>query len=328
MLPPLTGILVNLIKHSAILSFVAVFELTTEARNLIADTFMSFEIWMLVGGMYLVMTITLSTLVGFLNVVSGALDKMDQTKNQLKWGPMDIVVIGLLVSSCVYVFHRVDTVLIYEWDWSVIPGYLFRWDEEANKFLPNLLMKGLVTTLRISFWALILSSIVGVFLALREQANVFSPDDWLDVCRVHSQYSAGSIFIFILFFISSQVIPHLGLRENVDALAPQTKFLVETLFGPSNLIENFLSGVLSLALMSAAYIAEIVRAGIQSIPKGQIEAGRTIGLSSVQIMRYVVLPQAIQKVIPRWLVNLSLLIKDSSSGGSNLNTRTFLQRWK
>ena len=65
MLPPLTGILVNLIKHSAILSFVAVFELTTEARNLIADTFMSFEIWMLVGGMYLVMTITLSTLVGF-----------------------------------------------------------------------------------------------------------------------------------------------------------------------------------------------------------------------------------------------------------------------
>ena len=65
MLPPLTGILVNLIKHSAILSFVAVFELTTEARNLIADTFMSFEIWMIVACMYLIMTIALSTLVGF-----------------------------------------------------------------------------------------------------------------------------------------------------------------------------------------------------------------------------------------------------------------------
>jgi len=65
MLPPLTGILVNLVKHSAILSFVAVFELTTEARNLIADTFMSFEIWMIVACMYLAMTIALSTLVGF-----------------------------------------------------------------------------------------------------------------------------------------------------------------------------------------------------------------------------------------------------------------------
>lgn len=65
MLPPLTGILVNLIKHSAILSFVAVFELTTEARNLIADTFMSFEIWMIVGGIYLLMTISLSTFIGY-----------------------------------------------------------------------------------------------------------------------------------------------------------------------------------------------------------------------------------------------------------------------
>lgn len=66
MLPPMTGILVNLIKHSSILSFVAVFELTTEARNLIGDTFMSFEVWFVVGPMYLAVTITLSTLVGWL----------------------------------------------------------------------------------------------------------------------------------------------------------------------------------------------------------------------------------------------------------------------
>ncbi|MFK7944777.1 MAG: amino acid ABC transporter permease [Paracoccaceae bacterium] len=66
MLPPLTGILVNLIKHSAILSFIAVFELTTEARNLIGDTFMSFEIWFVVGAMYLAITMTLSAGVGLL----------------------------------------------------------------------------------------------------------------------------------------------------------------------------------------------------------------------------------------------------------------------
>lgn len=66
MLPPLTGIMVNLIKHSAILSFIAVFELTTEARNLIGDTFMSFEVWFVVGPMYLVLTISLSTLVGWM----------------------------------------------------------------------------------------------------------------------------------------------------------------------------------------------------------------------------------------------------------------------
>ena len=66
LLPPMAGILINLIKHSAILSFVAVFELTTEARNLVGDTFMSFEVWFVIGPMYLVLTISLSAAVAYL----------------------------------------------------------------------------------------------------------------------------------------------------------------------------------------------------------------------------------------------------------------------
>lgn len=66
MLPPLTGLIINLIKNSAIVSVIAVFDLTTEGRNIIADTFMSFEIWFTVAAMYLVLTVTLSVLVGVL----------------------------------------------------------------------------------------------------------------------------------------------------------------------------------------------------------------------------------------------------------------------
>jgi polar amino acid transport system permease protein len=66
MLPPMAGVLINLLKHSAILSFVAVFELTTEARNLVAETFMSFEVWFVVGPMYLLLTIALSWVVALL----------------------------------------------------------------------------------------------------------------------------------------------------------------------------------------------------------------------------------------------------------------------
>ena len=66
MLPPMTGVLINLIKHSAIVSVIAVFELTTEGRNIIADTFMSFEVWLTVAGVYLVITCSLSVLVGYL----------------------------------------------------------------------------------------------------------------------------------------------------------------------------------------------------------------------------------------------------------------------
>ena len=66
MLPPLTGLIISLIKNSAIVSVIAVFDLTTEGRNIIADTFLSFEIWMTVAAIYLALTVTLSVFVGYL----------------------------------------------------------------------------------------------------------------------------------------------------------------------------------------------------------------------------------------------------------------------
>ena len=66
MLPPLTGLIISLIKNSAIVSVIAVFDLTTEGRNIIADTFLSFEIWMTVAAIYLVLTVTLSVFVSYL----------------------------------------------------------------------------------------------------------------------------------------------------------------------------------------------------------------------------------------------------------------------
>ncbi|MEZ5935705.1 MAG: amino acid ABC transporter permease [Alphaproteobacteria bacterium] len=66
MLPPLTSAVVNLIKNSAIVSTIAIFDLTTEGRNVIADTFMSFEIWFTVAAIYLLLTLSLSGLVGLM----------------------------------------------------------------------------------------------------------------------------------------------------------------------------------------------------------------------------------------------------------------------
>jgi polar amino acid transport system permease protein len=60
MLPPLAGVLVNLVKHSAIVSVIAIFDLTTQARSIIADTFMAFEIWLTTAGLYLCITVCLS----------------------------------------------------------------------------------------------------------------------------------------------------------------------------------------------------------------------------------------------------------------------------
>jgi len=66
MLPPLGGVLVNLVKHSAIVSVIAVFDLTTQARTVVSDTFLAFEIWLTCAAMYLVITIALSMVVAWL----------------------------------------------------------------------------------------------------------------------------------------------------------------------------------------------------------------------------------------------------------------------
>ena len=66
MLPPLAGIVVNLIKHSAIVSVIAVFDLTTSGLDIISETFMAFEIWIVVAAIYLAITVTLSVLIGIL----------------------------------------------------------------------------------------------------------------------------------------------------------------------------------------------------------------------------------------------------------------------
>jgi polar amino acid transport system permease protein len=104
----------------------------------------------------------------------------------------------------------------------------------------------------------------------------------------------------------------LHIDAALNDASPGTLAVVEVLFGPANLLTNFVSGMISLSIMQAAYIAEIVRAGLLAVPHGQTEAGQSIGLSKFAVMRYVVLPQAIQKVVPPLAGQFITLIKDSS----------------
>jgi polar amino acid transport system permease protein len=71
-------------------------------------------------------------------------------------------------------------------------------------------------------------------------------------------------------------------------------------------------GILALSINAGAYLAEIIRAGIESIDQGQVEAAVASGLNSVQRMRYIIMPQAISKVIPPILGHAAIIMKDSS----------------
>jgi polar amino acid transport system permease protein len=85
-------------------------------------------------------------------------------------------------------------------------------------------------------------------------------------------------------------------------------FFIGTVF---NLDRN-VAGVGALAIFAGAYVAEIVRAGIQAIPPGQMEAARSLGMNVFQAMQYIILPQAFKKILPPLAGQFISLIKDSS----------------
>ena len=236
---------------------------------------------------------------------------LHRKKLRLTW--VDYAVFAVLVAAIAYVSYRVDSVLEYRWDWSVIPDYLYRWDEEQQRWVANLLMQGLYTTLRLALWGLVLASIIGiVFGIMRTRRRLFPRM----LSRVYVELIRNIpplVFIFIFyFFISGQIMPSLGIEEFIRHASAETLAWLEVLFGPPKLIPNVISGVLCLAMFEGAYVTEIVRAGIQSVPKAQAEAGLSIGLSRRQLMLYVILPQAVQRVVPPLAGQFITLVKDSS----------------
>jgi His/Glu/Gln/Arg/opine family amino acid ABC transporter permease subunit len=77
-------------------------------------------------------------------------------------------------------------------------------------------------------------------------------------------------------------------------------------------MNRFIPGVIAMAINSGAYVAEIIRAGIQAVDKGQMEAARSIGFNSIQSMRYIILPQAIRNILPALGNEFVVIIKESS----------------
>lgn len=121
------------------------------------------------------------------------------------------------------------------------------------------------------------------------------------------------VFVFIFyFFISNQLIPLLGLDELLRNYRTEVHPLITLLLGPARLWENLLSGVLCIGLLSSAYIAEIVRAGLTNIPQGQWEAADSLGLPTWVKYRYVIAPQVLTAITPALAGQTISLIKDTS----------------
>ncbi len=141
-------------------------------------------------------------------------------------------------------------------------------------------------TLRLAIPAIILGFVLGIFIGLGRLAR--SP--WIRTpATVYVEFFRGVPLVMVIFWLwfIIPVILRVPIPEYGVAL---TAFVV----------------------FEAAYLGEIVRAGIQSVPRGQVEAATATGLTSAQTMRYVVLPQALRNMIPALVTQFIVLFKDTS----------------
>jgi len=147
-------------------------------------------------------------------------------------------------------------------------------------------LKGTGITILISVLGILFGTILGLFIGLGKMMK----NKWLSLpFSMYITFFRGTPLLVQIYIV------HFGL--------------VRALIGTTN---GYIAGVLALTLNSAAYVAEIFRAGIQSLDKGQMEAARSLGMNKFQAMRHVILPQAFKRMIPPLGNEFIILLKDSS----------------
>ncbi len=168
-------------------------------------------------------------------------------------------------------------------DW-ILDFYNYR---VVAQFIPEF-QRGLLSTAGISAVSLVIALGVGTLSAIMS----LSANPWLR--NISAGYIASIratpllIQIYVIYF-ALPALPILGRR-----------------------LDEWEGGILALGLNAGAFMSEIIRAGIESVERGQIEGAKSVGMNYVQRMRYIVLPQGIARVVPPLLGQTAVLIKDSS----------------
>ena len=226
---------------------------------------------------------------------------------------LDLVIGAVIVSTGIYIVYKISLGLSYHWNWNAIPQYFFRYDPDKGRWVANILMEGFFTTIRLSVWTTFFATLIGIVMGmLRVSRSLFKrlvSGTYVELTR--NLPPLVLIFIFY-FFVSDQILPALGVEDFIRTADDKTQALMTFLFARPSLFTAFISALITLSIFEGAYITEIVRAGIQSIETGQWEAADSLGLSKWQRMRLIILPQAIQRILPPLAGQFISIIKDSA----------------
>lgn len=195
---------------------------------------------------------------------------------------IDLATALLLAIAVGWLALKGGEMLGYNWQWYRVPQFFYQVIDGEIIWGP--LVKGLIVTVQISVLSLILTVVIGLAAAILRLSNS----------------------------LAGRVIARIYLESIRNTPLLVQLYVFYFIFAPIFGINRFWTGVLCLAFFEGAFATEIFRAGIQSVERGQWEAGASLGLSRVQIYRDVVIPQAIRLVLPPLAGAAVTLVKASS----------------
>ena len=183
--------------------------------------------------------------------------------------------------------------------------------DELFSLIFSKIQQGIGTTISVALVAYALAMVIGLFVGMGRVSK-----NWIvyNLCTLYVQIIRGVPILVQIFVVAFVLTPAFFELLNVlgaalsDVLGPDN-FLAQTSTQDVKLVAR---AVIALTLAYGGFEAETFRAGIESIGKGQMEAARSLGMSYLQAMRYVILPQAIRNVLPPLGNDLISMIKDSS----------------
>ena len=196
-------------------------------------------------------------------------------------------IVAIILASFYWFFTRRG--ITYIWHWERIPEMLFYHgaksaDDSAVRLRMGVLMIGFMLTLKISLVSILFGIIIGTVVGICRLSHE-PVTRWLSAAYVELIRNTPLLVqIYIIYFFVGSMLR----------------------------LSAFAAGTAALSIFAGAYVGEIVRAGIQSIHKGQMEAAKSLGMTYAQAMRHIILPQAFKRIIPPLAGQFISLIKDSS----------------
>lgn len=232
------------------------------------------------------------------------------SRHRVGLSPLDTLVLAALAGAVAYVVLRMAH-MDYRWQWSVLGTGLLRGSPQGWRAGP--LLRGLFTTLRLSLWsgalALVLGLVMGMARVSERPFRRMAGTAYVELVR----NLPPLVLIFLgYFFLGGQLARALNLEAVVQALPEGGKAILSMVLGPPEQLPELFSAVLTLGLLEGAYITEIVRAGIQSVERGQWEASCALGFTRWAQLRHVILPQALTRMLPALAGQFISTIKDSA----------------